>query len=205
MQILSVLSVIVAKLSGNSLLVFAVGRVPTTGWTHPRLDRVPSTIPDDRVLEFDFNADPPTGPSGDVVLPITASVEVNPDHPVDAVIVKSRTNSIVVHATEFVSGLGGPITTFMIGEEIPLINWQAAPASPVAPTGTTGPSAAVAPVRGAQSALSVTTFIVGEEGWTSLPFIEEENPTAHAGESWTDPRVDDPAARGSGRGPFGGF
>lgn len=58
---------------GGRILVFAMGEVPTSGWSRPRLaQRFYVTPPADGIQEFDFLAEPPSGIVAQVVLPIAA-------------------------------------------------------------------------------------------------------------------------------------
>jgi hypothetical protein len=173
MKIFSVHEVTVVRRNASplELVITAVGMASSTGWTNPRLDAASDPNPADAVLEFAFEADRPGGITLPVLTPITASTVVTPAHGADAVIVHARTNSITVHASEFIDVPSSgptplpyprpPFTTFAVGEE-------------VFPTST--PS-------GEES--MPTTFRVGEEGVPTLRFGENG--------PWTDPRVDDPA------------
>ena len=181
MKVFSVQQVTVIKSSDSplELTVTGSGLASTTGWTNPRLDGAGDPAPGDAVIELSFEADRPTGPALQVLTPITATAVIRPTHGADAVVVSARTNSITIHASEFVTLPAPgptplptpfpfpypfprpPFTTFIVGEEM----WP-------------------------------TTFRFGEESPTTLMFGEEHGP-------WTDPRLDDPAG---GRGnPFGSF
>lgn len=116
MRIYRVTSVVVVR-SENRLIVQAAGLAASPGWTNANL-KADDPNPEDRVLEFALDATPPTGITLPVLTPISASIVVDGSE-VDGVIVKSRTNSIEVHASEFQS-VGSPITTLAIGEEGPL-------------------------------------------------------------------------------------
>jgi len=148
-KIFSVTSVSVVKVNNDPLTlhIHALGRVSSTGWTHLRLEHAAPRV-GDPVLDFSFEGDPPHGMAGAVMLPATASYSLETKSAVDAIVVSSRTNSVVVHASEFVShtalsatspqalqasagqltgspliGQGhipqGPVTTFIVGEEGP--------------------------------------------------------------------------------------
>jgi hypothetical protein len=191
MKIYSVDSVAVLKKSATplELVIMATGRAATTGWKNPRLDAAADPAPGDAVLEFGFEADPPGGISLQVLTPISASVDVRPGGGADAVIISSRTNSITVHASEFIDGSGtsGLFTTLALGEEVP-------------PT-----------LPGAEGGMFPTTLRFGEEHWPTH-FVGEQLPTILRGEHgpFTDPRVDDPMGPvvmptspfGEGPGPF---
>lgn len=185
MKVFSVNQVTVIKVSESPLRlsVQASGLTSTSGWSNPRLDNSEDPSPKDAVLEFSFDADRPEGATLQVLTPIHASIDVKPANGADAVIVKSRTNSITVHASEFVVQaalnqisthilLESPTTTFSIGEEMPHL-----------PTtfrlGEEIPTLAFAGGEGG------TTFRLGEEG------------------PHTDPRIDDPLIFGGRRGPIG--
>jgi len=62
-----------AKLNKVSLIINASGTTRTTGWTNARLDPVRYVQPPtDRVWEFNFVADKPSGIAGDAVTPVKA-------------------------------------------------------------------------------------------------------------------------------------
>lgn len=68
-------SVHILQLPGDTprLEVAAVGDVTSTGWTHPRLSPVfYVTPPADGIWDFEFQADPPHGIAGQVILPVGA-------------------------------------------------------------------------------------------------------------------------------------
>lgn len=195
MKIYSVTQVTVIKKSDSpTLQIHAMGMVASTGgWTNPRLDNSADSNPSDPVLEFSFEADyDPSALMLPVLTPISAAIEFVPKNEAAAVIVSGRTNSITVHASEFISGRP-PITTMVFGEEGPPTTFR---------WGEEGPPTTFQ--RGEEG--PPTTFRWGEEGPqpTTLRF-GEEGPI-------TDPRVDDPVsptlARGEedpGGGPFGSF
>lgn len=62
---------------GRKLYLSAQGSVNTSGWNDPELKERVYRInpPADGILEFDFNAQPPAGPSSDVISPIATWVE----------------------------------------------------------------------------------------------------------------------------------
>jgi hypothetical protein len=155
MKIYSVKSVTVIKVSNEPLKlhVHAIGAVSSTGWTHLRLESVASAE-GDTVLDYAFEADPPEGISAPVILPAAAGVSIQPKHSVDAIIVSSRTNSITVHASEF-------------------IDPSAASAQPQPFAHVMGASQAAQPqfAAGQGPRRPITTLIVGEEGPT-WPFTE---------------------------------
>src|SRR5262245_46862889 len=104
MKIFSVNQVAVIKISENplTLSIQASGLTSTSGWSNPRLDNSADPSPKDAVLEFSFEADRPAGINLPILTPVQASIEVKPKNGADAVIVSSRTNSITVHASDFV-------------------------------------------------------------------------------------------------------
>lgn len=214
MQIYSVQDVRVFRKSGKplELIITATGLAATTGWTNPRLDDSTDPKPADAVFELSFEADRPSGISLQVLTPVSATHVVKPTAGADVVIVKARTNSITVHASEFIDEpTAAPagaesFTTMAVGEEMP-------------PTF----------VMPGSEGLFPTTLMFGEEHPTTRR-IGEEITTQRFGEEgpWTDPRVDDPMAPmlrptfgagedprvsrwpgidpfSGGGGPFGGF
>jgi len=68
-------------LGHSTIAIAAVGEVPTTGWTHPRLSpRFYIAPPADGVWDFDFVADAPTGIVAEVFTPLAgAFVSAAPD------------------------------------------------------------------------------------------------------------------------------
>ena len=57
----------------DTLLLAALGQVPTSGWSSPELaGRVYITPPEDGIWDFDFLAQAPAGMAADVVTPILA-------------------------------------------------------------------------------------------------------------------------------------
>lgn len=177
MKIFQVTQVNVIKQSESplKLIIQVMGLAASTGWTNPRLDNSADPTPADAVLEFSFEADRPSGIVLPVITPIAASIEVNPSNGADAVIVSSRTNSITVHASEFMtlSPTPGTVTTFALGEEDPVPSTLA---------------------WGEESPIP-TTRRFGEENPITTLAVGEESPI-------TNPRVDDPRLGG---GPFGNF
>ena len=123
MKIFRVLQVSVIKVSESplTLSIQAQGLAATSGWTNPRLDNSADPNPDDSILEFNFDADRPSGISLPVLSPIMATVDFTPSNGADAVIVTARTNSITVHAGEFINPGDSPAqpTTLAFGEEEP--------------------------------------------------------------------------------------
>jgi hypothetical protein len=181
-------TVIRQKESPLTLLVQAFGLTSSTGWINPRLDNSKDPTPTDAAHELSFDAERPSGISLQVLSPTTASVVLEPKNGADAVIVSARTNSITVHASEFLDPTtlpqrpfpGGPVTTLAIGEEgLPI------------------------------------TLKVGEEHWTTLRLGEEGPWTDPRSDDPIDPLDDWLGRRGSGSGvgpiagaaggPFGRF
>src|SRR6185295_17786922 len=105
MKIYQVNSVTVFKQSENplTLVIHTQGLASSTGWTGPVLDPSEDQNPQDAVFEYAFDAKPPEGISLPVLTPITATLVLKPKRSVDAVVVNARSNSITVHASEFVS------------------------------------------------------------------------------------------------------
>lgn len=185
MKVYRLTSVVVVK-ANEGLIIQASGLSATAGWSGLEL-QVDDPNPGDRILEYGFEGKPPSGISIQVLTPVSASTVVAADN-VDGILVKSRTNSIEVHASDFQSA-SRPVTTFALGEEGPL------------PTtlrlGEEDPP---------------TTWRIGEEGFPSTLFVGEENPTTERfgeeefstlrfgeeGPLGTDVRVDDPAIFSSG-------
>jgi hypothetical protein len=156
MKIYSVTSVSVIKVSEEPLTLHiqAYGRVSSTGWTNVRLEAA-TVAKGDTVLDFTFEADAPTGITAPVILPVTAAHNLHSKTAVDAIIVTSRTNSITVHASEFLThsaaaALAQPALQG-VHPATPLYGAGHVPSNPI------------------------TTFIVGEEGPTWL--IAENHPT----------------------------
>ena len=236
MKIYSVTLVQVVKISDSplALSIRAAGFAATTGWKNPRLDPVP-TPAGEQILEFNFEADPPSGISLPVLTPISATVDVEPPHPVAAVTVFSRTNSITVHVSEFTHPVaptqttGAGLTTHIAGEEHPTTFIAGEEHPTTLQVGEEHPTTFIAgeehPTTLQVGEEHPTTFIVGEEHPTTLAIGEEhpttfivgeENPTtAVRGEEVpTNPQLDDPAGgfttlavgeEQGGGGPFGGF
>ncbi len=232
MRIFSVVQVVVAKISDSPLTLHiqALGMTATSGWTNPRLDNSEDPNPQDAVLEFSFEADRPTGPALQVLTPIMASVDVKPKNGADAVVVNARTNSITVHAAEFITPpeAGKGLTTLMVGEEHPPTTLPAIEEHPTTfalgeeHPPTTLPLIEEHPTTFAVGEEGPTTLFPGEEGATTHLFGEENPTTQRFGEEGphTDPRLDDPAlprggfttqvmgeemTPGGGFGPFGGL
>jgi hypothetical protein len=77
--------------------IIAIGNVTSSGWKHGRLvPYIYITPPADGIYEFDFVAEPPTGPALTVILPIVAQGQWE-DFPPDLKGVKiySSSNSLV--------------------------------------------------------------------------------------------------------------
>lgn len=61
------------KLNKVSIIINASGTTRTTGWTKARLELVRYVQPPtDKIWDFNFVADSPTGGSGDAITPVTA-------------------------------------------------------------------------------------------------------------------------------------
>ena len=200
MKIYQVSNVTVTKQSENplTLIIHALGIASSTGWTAPILDDRGDSNPEDAIFEYNFEAKPPTGIALQVLTPVTATLVVTPKRTVDAVVVNARTNSITVHASEFLGGaaaLPQPLTTLALGEEGPIPSTHR--------FGEEGPTTFALGEEGP------TTFIRGEEGPTTFRVGEEGGSTMRFGEEGptTDPRLDDPAdpTGGGFGGPFGAF
>ena len=171
MKIFKVLRVTVIKVSESplTLSIQAEGLAATSGWTNPRLDNSADPNPDDSILEFNFDADRPSGISLPQLTPIMATVDFEPSNGADAVIVSARINSITVHAGEFLNPGDSPAqpTTLAFGEEDP----GAGPTTLA--FGEEEPS-----TRAAGEASQPTTRAVGEEQpeFTTLAIGEESSP-----------------------------
>jgi hypothetical protein len=235
MRIFSVTEVTVTKISESPLVlsIAASGLASSTGWTHPRLDGSGDPNPGDQVFEFSFEADRPGGISLPVLTPIHAQGEARPPAGADAVIVHARTNSITVHASEFLSPApattrplaeeattmmmgeeGGTTTTARFGEEI--ATTFRVGEEDIATTFVVGEETGSTSFRGEEDPPPTTarfgeeihtTLRVGEEGDLTT-FRFEEGSTMRFGEEGptTDPRLDDPVGpAGGGFDPFGGF
>lgn len=181
MKIYRVTGVVVVR-ADDRLIVQVSGLSASPGWTAISL-KVDDPNPEDRVLEFALDGTAPGGITIQVLTPVSASVVV-PAENVDAILVKARTNSVEVHASEF-QAVGKPITTFAIGEEGPLPTTER--------IGEEGPP--------------ITTLRLGEEGRPPITLLfpaaedptrlfVENDPTFKFGEGplGTDIRLDDPAA-----------
>lgn len=181
MKIYRLSSVAVVRV-GSNLIIQASGLSATAGWTGVALS-TDDPNPGDRVLEFAMDGTPPDGVSLPVLTPVAASVVVSGDN-VDGVLVKSRTNSIEVHASEFQGSENPPakppLTTLAIGEETPF------PFPTTERFGEEGPP--------------ITTLRLGEEDPSRL--FGEDPPTFPVGEGplGTDVRIDDPAPFNGGGG-----
>ena len=161
MKIYFVTSVSVIKVSEEPLTLHiqAYGRVSSTGWTNVRLEPA-APVKGDRVLDYSFEADAPTGITGPVVLPVTAGLTIESKHAVDSIVVTSRTNSITVHASEFINH-----------------DPSAAPPQPAIQMQGIHPQGAGPQYGpGQHPHYPITSYIVGEEGPT-WPFTEHHWPT----------------------------
>lgn len=74
-------TVLLAKSNPPQVIVEAVGKVSTSGWTGGELNPYTYIVPpQDGIIDFDFTATPPAGLALTVVRPITASTSfVAPD------------------------------------------------------------------------------------------------------------------------------
>ena len=190
MKIYCITSVEVIRISDNplALSVRAQGLAATSGWTNPKLDAV-ATPPGDLILEFNFEADPPSGISLPVLTPIAASAEVEPSHPVAGVIVYGRTNSITVHVSQFTASspaaqaTNAAFTTLIAGEEHPTTYVFGEEHPTTLPIGEEHPTTFIVgeehPTTLAVGEEHPTTLIAGEENPTTLP-VGEEHPTTLA-------------------------
>jgi hypothetical protein len=200
MQILQVNQVIVTKISESPLRiqVQAMGLASTGGWKNPRLDNSGDPKPSDAVVELSFEADRPSGVVIQVLSPISATIDLAPKGPVDAVIVKARSNGITVHASDFVGNV--PLTTMAIGEE-------------GSGTETAHQAAVTTLAMGEESPFPTFVSQGGEHPYPTLklPGAEQPYPTTKAlgeeapiptthfqaeegGIPWTSPKIDDPTA-----------
>ena len=183
MKIFKVLRVTVIKVSESplTLSIQAEGLAATSGWTNPRLDNSADPNPDDSILEFNFDADRPSGISLPQLTPIMATVDFEPSNGADAVIVSARINSITVHAGEFLNPGDSPAqpTTLAFGEEEdPRVTTLA--------LGEEGePTSRALGEEGPPQPPQPTTRAVGEEEpqFTTYALGEEEPSTRAAGEA----------------------
>ena len=181
MKIFKVLRVTVIKVSESplTLSIQAEGLAATSGWTNPRLDNSADPNPDDSILEFNFDADRPSGISLPQLTPIMATVDFEPSNGADAVIVSARINSITVHAGEFLNPGDSPAqpTTLAFGEEDPGPTTRAV--GEEEPQFTTYALEEEEPsTRAAGEESQPTTRAVGEEQpeFTTLAIGEESSP-----------------------------
>lgn len=205
MKIYQVNSVSVTKQSETplTLIIHAIGTASSTGWTNPALDGSGDANPGDAIFEYSFAAAPPAGIALQVLTPLSATLVVTPERSVDAVIVYARTNSITVHATEFLTpGRAVPhqLTTLVVGEEDPTTLRVGEEGMPTLPLGEGHPTTMIFGEEGPATILrgeNPTTLRLGEEGFSTMR-VGEEGPT-------TDPRLDDPIDPTGGGlgGPFG--
>lgn len=74
--------------------IHVFGKAPTTGWSSPTLVPVPSvsTAPDG-ILEYRFEAKPPEGQAGNVVVPISVQQIIDPERPLRGIRIHSATNT----------------------------------------------------------------------------------------------------------------
>jgi len=104
-RIYDVQSAALAILKSNppQIVVSAIGRTVSTGWTNPTLGAWYYLVPPrDGIQDFDFTADEPTGISLPVLTPITASTLISRDpanywgkgKPLVGVRIHARTNSL---------------------------------------------------------------------------------------------------------------
>jgi hypothetical protein len=73
----------IIKTKPPKILITATGEVTTTGWTNPSLEPWFYLLaPEDGIQDFDFVAEPPTGPAGEKITPIAAQllVDLDPDN-----------------------------------------------------------------------------------------------------------------------------
>ena len=156
MKIYQVTGVVVYRVSDRplTLSIHATGLAATSGWSNSNLDNSQDPNPGDDVHEFSFEAAKPNGIALEVLTPISATLDFKPNAGAAAIVVSSRTNSITVHASEFIDGsragnaFAANLTTLAIGEETP----------PKWPT-----------VRYPFGEHVPTTFALGEEGIRPLP------------------------------------
>ena len=193
MKIFKVLRVTVIKVSESplTLSIQAEGLAATSGWTNPRLDNSADPNPDDSILEFNFDADRPSGISLPQLTPIMATVDFEPSNGADAVIVSARINSITVHAGEFLNPGDSPAqpTTLAFGEEDPGPTTRALGEEGPSPDFTTQafgeeePSSRALGEEGPPQPPQPTTYAFGEEEdprVTTLALGEEGEPTSRA-------------------------
>ncbi len=176
MKIYRVLQVSVTKISESPLVlsIRADGLAATSSWTNPRLDNSADPNPDDAVLEFSFDADRPSGPSLQVLSPISATLDYTPTNGADAIIVSARIGSITVHAAEFITPGAPQPTTAAIGEEGPQPTTLAIGEEGPQPM-TQGLTTLAIGGEGPQPMTQgLTTLAIGEEcspfGWYCSPF-----------------------------------
>ncbi len=91
----------ISKTMPPQLSVAAVGEVSSGGWKSPEIvPRIYIRPPADGVQEFDFFATPPAGMAIQVILPISASVEVERLEWITGVRVYSANNSVESSITD---------------------------------------------------------------------------------------------------------
>ena len=98
MKIYRVTGAVVVR-TEQGLIVQASGLSATAGWTSITL-KLDDPTPEDRIVELALEGTPPSGLAIQVLTPVSASLVV-PAENVDGVLIKSRTNSIEVHVSEF--------------------------------------------------------------------------------------------------------
>ena len=211
MKIFKVLRVTVIKVSESplTLSIQAEGLAATSGWTNPRLDNSADPNPDDSILEFNFDADRPSGISLPQLTPIMATVDFEPSNGADAVIVSARINSITVDAGEFLNPGDSPAqpTTLAFGEEDPGPTTRALGEEGPSPDFTTQafgeeePSSRALGEEGPPQPPQPTTYAFGEEEdprVTTLALGEEGEPTSRALGEEGPPQPPQPTTRAVG-------
>ena len=230
MQIYQVVDVNVIRIADSKTVhVQAMGIASSTGWTNGRLDPDDDPDPSDQVAELSFEADPPKKIVNPVLVPISASLELELRDHVTAILVRSRTNSVTVHISEVEgarAGLFGDFTTMAYGEEGPTTKMLGEEEPTTLRMGEEGPTTKMMgeedPTTLRMGEEGPTTKMVGEEEPTTLRMGEEGATTRALGEEapttmirteelattlmvgeegpTTDPRIDDPWGSGTGSG-----
>ncbi|MDB5935265.1 MAG: hypothetical protein JWQ01_2609 [Massilia sp.] len=91
----------ISKVQPPRLHVSVAGQVSTGGWKGPELvPRIYVRPPSDGIQEFDFLATPPAGMAIQVILPISASVDIEQVEWIKGVRVYSATNSVETSITD---------------------------------------------------------------------------------------------------------
>ncbi len=94
-----------------TLVILAIGQVPTVGWSYGALvPYVYDAPPPDGYWEFDFVATPPSGPAGDIITPVAAGYNWA-HYPTDTV------NGVTVYASQNSEKM--PVVELAEGEEVP--------------------------------------------------------------------------------------